>query len=168
MEGSEFKRRFLGYGGLIYRYAFAVTGDREDAQDIVQEVYEKLWKMREMLTAVENDEAYVVSVARNSSLDRLRKRSRHRTTTLSAAMEPGDEGEMLNRLEAMEELRHMERLLSTLPENQQMAIRLRHFAGQPLSEIAEAMQLTEINVRQLLSRGRKTLKEKMKKYVYGE
>jgi RNA polymerase sigma-70 factor (ECF subfamily) len=49
-----------------------------------------------------------------------------------------------------------------------MAIRLRHFAGQPLSEIAEAMQLTEINVRQLLSRGRKTLKEKMKKYVYGE
>ena len=124
--------------------------------------------MREMLTAVENDEAYVVSVARNSSLDRLRKRSRHRTTTLSAAMEPGDEGEMLNRLEAMEELRHMERLLSTLPENQQMAIRLRHFAGQPLSEIAEAMQLTEINVRQLLSRGRKTLKEKMKKYVYGE
>ena len=168
MGGGEFKQRFLRFSGLVFRYAFAVTGDRQDAEDIVQEVFEKLWKMREMLTVVENDEAYVVSIARNSSLDRLRKHSRHRMTTLTPAMEPGDDGEVLSRLEAKEQLQALEQMLTTLPANQQTVIRLRHFANQPFPEIATAMQLTEMNVRQLLSRARRTLKEKMKKYEYGE
>ena len=60
----------------------------------------------------------------------------------------------MSRLEAREQLHHLERMLTTLPVNQQTAIRLRHFAGQPLQEVATAMQLTEMNVRQLLSRAR--------------
>ncbi len=168
MEGSEFKQRFLRYSGQIFRYAFAVTGDRQEAEDIVQDVFEKLWKMREMLTVVENDEAYVVSVARNRSLDRLRMIARRRTTTLTPAMEPGEVGDELSRLEAKDHLHSLERLLDTLPVNQQTAIRLRHFTGEPLPEIATAMQLTEVNVRQLLSRARRTLKDKMKEYEYGE
>jgi len=83
-------------------------------------------------------------------------------------MEPGDDGEVLSRLEAKEQLQHLEQMLTTLPANQQTVIRLRHFANQPFPEIATAMQLTEMNVRQLLSRARRTLKEKMKKYEYGE
>lgn len=168
MGGGEFKQRFLRFSGLVFRYAFAVTGDRQDAEDIVQDVFEKLWKIREMLTGVENDEAYVVSVARNSSLDRLRMQTRRRTTTLTPAMEPAEEGDEMSRLEAREQLHHLERMLTTLPVNQQTAIRLRHFAGQPLQEVAAAMQLTEMNVRQLLSRARRNLKEKMRKYEYGE
>lgn len=168
MEGGEFKQRFLAYSGLIYRYAIAVTGDRMDAEDIVQEVYEKLWKLRETLSMVENDEAYVVSVTRNCSLDHLRKKSRHRITAITPALEPEDDGEVLAGLEAKEQLQQVEQLLSTLPENQQRAICLRHYAGQPLSEIAAVMQLTEMNVRQLLSRARRNLKDKMKMYEYRE
>mgnify|MGYP000844608600 FL=1 len=86
MGGGEFKQRFLRFSGLVFRYAFAVTGDRQDAEDIVQDVFEKLWKIREMLTGVENDEAYVVSVARNSSLDRLRMQTRRRRWSLLRRM----------------------------------------------------------------------------------
>ena len=92
MEGGEFKQRFLGYSGLIFRYAIAVTGDRTDAEDIVQEVFEKLWKIRETMATIENDEAYVVSVARNCSLDHIRKQSRHRITALTPTMEAEDDG----------------------------------------------------------------------------
>jgi len=168
MEGGEFKNRFLGFSGLIFRYAFAITGDRTDAEDIVQEVYEKLWKIRETLAAIESDEAYVVSVTRNCSLDHLRKQSRYRITALTPTIEAIDNGGALTGLEAKEQLQQLEQILSTLPSNQQRAIRLRHYADQPLPEIAEAMQLTEMNVRQLLSRARRNLKEKMKKYEYGE
>jgi hypothetical protein len=59
MDGNEFKSRFLPYTNLIYKISFAITKDREDAEDVVQEVYEKLWKSRQSLSEVENDKCIV-------------------------------------------------------------------------------------------------------------
>ena len=39
MDGNEFKRRFLSFSELIFRYSFTITGDKEEAGDIVQEVF---------------------------------------------------------------------------------------------------------------------------------
>jgi RNA polymerase sigma-70 factor (ECF subfamily) len=47
MDGNEFKRRFLSFSELIFRYSYTITGDKEEAEDIVQEVFEKLWKIRD-------------------------------------------------------------------------------------------------------------------------
>ena len=65
MDGNEFKRRFLSFSELIFRYSFTITGDSVEAEDIVQEVFEKLWKIRDSLSAVKSDEAYILSVTRN-------------------------------------------------------------------------------------------------------
>lgn len=164
MKADEFKQRFLRFSEMIFRYAFALLGDQEDAEDIVQEVYEKLWEIRNTLSSVENDEAFVVTITRNRALDRIREQSRQRTTSITPSIDPGDDGQMLNRLEAKERLKLINILLDTLPANQQTAIRLRHFVGHSFTEIADIMQLTEVNVRQLLSRGRRALKEKMKNH----
>ncbi|HBT85023.1 MAG TPA: hypothetical protein DEB12_03855 [Porphyromonadaceae bacterium] len=56
MDGNEFKSRFLPFTKLIYKISFAITRDKEDAEDVVQEVFEKLWKSRDSLTSVLNVE----------------------------------------------------------------------------------------------------------------
>ncbi len=162
MNSDEFKRRFLAYHRLIYRISYAVSGNKDDAEDITQEVFEKLWRQRENLPKIQNDEAYIVSVTKNLALDRIR-RSRYRIIPLETENDVGA-GEMSERKsEEKEMLLNIEKLMRILPLTQQTVIRLRHFADLPISEIAETMQLTEVNIRQLLSRARKTIKEKMEK-----
>ena len=43
MSSEEFKKRFLSFHSLIYRMSYQILGNREDADDIAQEVYIKLW-----------------------------------------------------------------------------------------------------------------------------
>ncbi len=160
MEGNEFKKRFLPFNGLIYRISFAITCDRQEAEDIVQEVYEKLWKMRETLTTVQHDEAYIISIARNMALDRYRRKLSRKSISVSLLHDLLEEESADNSIEQREMLGNVENLLVTLPQPQQMAVRLRHFSDLPIPQVAEAMQLTQTNVRQLLSRARRTIKEK--------
>ena len=163
MDGNEFKRRFLSFSELIFRYSYTITGDKEEAEDIVQEVFEKLWKIRDTLSTVQNEEAYVLSVTKNMALDRFRAKSRRQMIALSSENDPGDDGVGEKIIEQKEMLQNIENLLCSLPSSQQMAVRLRHFADLSISQIAETMQQSELNVRQLLSRGRRTIKEKIQK-----
>jgi RNA polymerase sigma factor (sigma-70 family) len=87
MDGNEFKSRFLPYTNLIYKISFAITKDREDAEDVVQEVYEKLWKSRQSLSEVENDESFIVIMARNMALDRYRYKAKRQTSPLNNIVE---------------------------------------------------------------------------------
>lgn len=167
MDGNEFKHRFLSFNELIFRFSYTITGDKEEAEDIVQEVFEKLWKIRDTLSTVQNEEAYVLSITKNMALDRYRAKSRQQMIAITSANELNDDGLVEKRIEQKEMLQHIENLLCSLPSSQQMAVRLRHFADLSISQIAETMQQSELNVRQLLSRGRRTIKEKMQKlYEY--
>lgn len=160
MEGNEFKSRFLPFNGLIYRISFAITCDRQEAEDIVQEVYEKLWKIRETLAMVQHDEAYIISIARNMALDRYRRKLSRKSISVSSLHDLLEEESADNSIEQREMLGNVENLLATFPQPQQMAMRLRHYSDLPIPQVAEAMQLTQTNVRQLLSRARRTIKEK--------
>jgi len=161
MDGNEFKRRFLPYNGLICIISYAITYDKQEAEDTVQDVFEKLWKIRGTLTTLQNDEAFIISIAKNMALDRYRRRQNRPSILLSTLPDTFGEELAENNIEQKELLGKVEDLLSTLPESQQMAMRLRHFSDLPIPQVAETMQVTQTNVRQLLSRARKTIKEKL-------
>ena len=46
MKSSDFKLLVLPYSSRLYRLAYSLLGSKEEAEDIVQEVYMKLWDMR--------------------------------------------------------------------------------------------------------------------------
>ena len=61
MDANDFKRKFLPYHRKLYRAAFHLMGNAQDAEDMVQEAYLKLWKRRDELpTDIANLEAYCV------------------------------------------------------------------------------------------------------------
>lgn len=163
MDGNEFKSRFLPFTKLIYNISFAITRDKEDAEDIVQEVFEKLWKSRDSLTSILNDEAYITTVAKNMALDRYRSKTKRNILPLTDVNEIHEDGFIDSKIEQREAMINVEKLICTLPDSQQMVIRLRHFGDLSIFQIADTMQLTQENVRQLLSRGRRTIKEKIEK-----
>lgn len=162
MEAETFKQRFLPFHPKLYRIALALVESPEDAEDILQEAYTRLWSKRASLEAVQNPEAFAITIVRNLCLDFLRSpRSNSRSEPLEAITLPSEDSPD-RQVEQRDQLRQVRRLIEELPPNQRQVIRLRGMEDCSLEEIAQITGFSDANVRTLLSRARKYIKEKLK------
>ena len=163
MEAETFKQRFLSFHPKLYRIALALVESPEDAEDILQEAYARLWSKRASLEAVQNPKAFAVTIVRNLCLAFLRS---PRTSSRSEPLETvilHCEDSPERQVETRDQLRQVVRLIQELPPNQQQVIRLRGMEDCSVEEIAEITGFSPANVRTLLSRARKYIKGKLKK-----
>ena len=163
MPASLFKQLLLPLYPRLQRVALRLLGNVEDAEDMVQEVYMKLWSKRDALPDVKDVEAYCVTLTRNMCIDRLRmaeadKADVDEVPTMLAATD--DVEAQVERHDAVEQV---QRIIGTLPEHQQQVITLRDMQDCSFEEIVEQTGLTAVNIRMLLSRARKTIRERLKK-----
>lgn len=163
MEAETFKQRFLPFHPKLYRIALALVESPEDAEDILQEAYTKLWSKRDSLEAVQQPEAFAVTIVRNLCLDFLRSpRTNSRSEPLETVILHCEDSPE-RQVETRDQLRQVVRLIQELPPNQQQVIRLRGMEDCSVEEIAEITGFSPANVRTLLSRARKYIKGKLKK-----
>ncbi len=163
MEAETFKQRFLSFHPKLYRIALALVESPEDAEDILQEAYTKLWSKRDSLEAVQQPEAFAVTIVRNLCLDFLRSpRTNSRSEPLETVILHCEDSPE-RQVETRDQLRQVVRLIQELPPNQQQVIRLRGMEDCSMEEIAEITGFSPANVRTLLSRARKYIKDKLKK-----
>ncbi|MDR1981059.1 MAG: sigma-70 family RNA polymerase sigma factor [Tannerellaceae bacterium] len=159
MDTDTFKQQFLPLHPRLYRTAFILTGNSRDAEDILQEAYCKLWEKRKELSHIRNPEAFCVTLVKHLCLDFIRSSGQDRKSepvdTVSLPAEESPEAEIIGQ----DQIRQMQQLINRLPENQQQVIRLRGFNDCSLEEIEEITGLSAVNVRVLLSRARKTIRE---------
>ncbi len=163
MPASLFKQLLLPLYPRLQRVALRLLGNAEDAEDMVQEVYMKLWNKRDALPDVKDVEAYCVTLTKNMCIDRLRmaemeKADVDEVPTMLAATD--DVEAQVERHDAVEQVKQ---IIETLPEHQQQVITLRDMEDCSFEEIAEQTGLTAVNIRMLLSRARKTIRERFKK-----
>ena len=169
MDVDSFKRLFLPLHPKLFRIAYALVENKADAEDILQDAYYKLWSRREELANVLNPEAFCVTLVKNLCLDYLRspRANRHdedvaEAVTLSTDSSPDKELEMQDKVE------HIRYLISRLPENQRQVIRLRVIDDCSMDEIEQITGLNAVNIRVLLSRARKIIREQFDKYYAHE
>ena len=169
MNKETFKQTYLPLSASMYRTAYRILGNPEDAEDMVQEAYMRLWDKRDELAHIESAEAYAVTLVKHLCLDQLRRNSRQAATcapedvTLAAEDSPG------MRAEAHDETDCLRRLIGRLPANQRQVMWLRDIDGCSYDEIAKATGLSDVNIRVLLSRARKMIREQYKRICdYGQ
>lgn len=161
MDVARFKNKYMGSPQKLYYVAYRLLENEADAQDAVQETYTRLWGKRAELESVENGEAYAIMMLRNLCIDQLRMRNVHTSESISSVEYKlsDNEDSSHRQLENREELGEVERALQTLPLLQQEVMRMRHWCDLSIEEIERSTGLTAVNVRVLLSRGRKKIKE---------
>lgn len=149
----------------LFRIAYALVENKADAKDILQDAYYKLWSRRNELTDIQNPEAFCVTLVKNLCLDFLRSPRANRrdadvteAVTLSTASSPDEE---LERQDKVQQIRH---LIDRLPENQRQVLRLRGIEDCSMDEIEQITGLSAVNIRVLLSRARKIIREQLEKY----
>ena len=161
-EPSDDAALFDRYGQTIFAYVRLHTASREDAEDVVLEVFTAALENDNLAAiAVEEQLAWLRRVAHNKLVDSYRHIKRHPITSLEPFTEilTNDERETpeatLLRREAYEQLHQYVNLLPTL---QQQILRLRFGDGLRLTEIAVLVNKREEAVRKLLSRTLTTLR----------
>ena len=163
MTAEEFKEQYLPYQQKLYRLAFRILESQNDAEDIVQEVYIKLWNKRNELGYVENKEAYSVTLVKNLCIDYIRSKSK-RMKQASVNVEVAEKRTLFEQISAKSDLELVKRLLAMLREQQQRVLNLCHTCGYTNEEIEKITGLSSVNVRVALSRGRSKIRELFKQH----
>lgn len=165
MTALEFKQRFLPHHRLLYRVAYRLTGNQQDAEDLVQDFYLKLWQRRDTLSAEAQNEAYLITMLRN--LFRDQQRLKHIATVSFDDVEvndPPDESQAS--YETRDEAMQMTELIARLPQKQRTIMQMHLEQESPYDEISQATGLSPGNLRVIVSRAKQTLKEQFKQLTH--
>jgi RNA polymerase sigma-70 factor (ECF subfamily) len=160
MDAAEFKEKVIPLSGKLFHFARLLLKDHAEAEDSVQEIFLKLWKMRNELAEYNNLEAFAMRVTRNWCLDRLKAKKPVYIESYSLGYELHSEVENpLRMLENTDQMTTIRKHMQTLPEQQQTIIRLRDMDGYEYEEIAAIMGMNVNAVRVNLSRARNSIRE---------
>ena len=160
MDANDFKRRFLPYHQKLYRVAFRLMGNAQDAEDMVQETYLKLWKKREELPPdIGNMEAYCVTLTKNLCYDALRAAHMEEEERTPEELNIAQDSDLFREVAARDEVNQVKRIIETLPKQQRQVIMMRDVNDCSMQEIEQATGLSAVNIRVLLSQTRKKIRE---------
>ena len=151
MEADEFDAFYALSFSRLVNQVYAMIGDREEAQDCVQEAFARAWSQRRRLDPSGSPEAWVRLTAYRLAVSRWRQVVRSRRSPDRALQPLGDQ---LPPDEARVELM---RALDQLPPAQRHALVLHHLCDMPVAEVAAVVSAPVGTVKARLSRGRVTL-----------
>ena len=158
MTRSRFESEARRLRPVLLRAAVSITGNVEDAADVVQEAFLKLWFMRDRLVEYASVDAPARVIVRNLSLNVLRKRhpSHSDIDLLSDIPYEETDKELSDKLSLA---------LESLPDTEQAVLRMKHLEGMETDEIAGLIQSTPGAVRSALSRARRHIRELYFRYL---
>lgn len=158
MNAERFQAEVLPHRERLLRTARKMLNDEADAQDAVQEVYLKLWQMREKLELYDSVEALAVTMVKNLCIDYIRKKGKSEPIdeSLYRQASPDDPYKQLE-VKSNDEL--IRAIVAQLPTLQQSILRMKDMEELELEEIAQITGSTNEAIRVNLSRARKKVRD---------
>lgn len=166
-EGNEqsFTELFYAYKDKLYAFILPIARSRETTEDILQDVFLKIWLRRKTLPEIDNFNAFIFRVCYNHTINQLRRMSREtlirmesdqraNKTTVSAE----DEFSYKHFRESLADI------VSKLPPQQKTIYRLSKEESLRQEEIARQLDISVSTVKNHLSRALKTIRETLAKY----
>ena len=155
---AQYIEFFSEHRDTLYRLTFNICGDSIEAEDIVQDVFERVWRARDKVLSSSHPKAYICRIAHNLAIDRERTRRRRQTFSVNEEITTND---ISISAELSDITSITQRAIASLPEKQRVAIHLRDVEGYEIEEIAEVLECDSTSVRMNLSRARKSIRERI-------
>ena len=152
MNAEQFNTCVDMHSDALYRFALKNLKDEDEAKEIVQSTFEKMW-MRRKDVDFDRSRSYLFTAAYHGMVDYWRRNKR--MTQISENMEATVES---NSREYKGLKQILDNALAKLPEIQRTVILLRDYEGYSYDEIGEITNLNESQVKVYIFRGRQTLK----------
>jgi RNA polymerase sigma-70 factor (ECF subfamily) len=158
-----FKKEIIPLKQKLYRYARSYLKDETQAEDIVQEVFLKLWDKRNDFSRINNIEAWSMTITKNMVLDKIRAKRSYSMDPQEMKINEYDSETPDLIIERAEIRTDIRRMIETLPDKQREVIILREIEGYSYQKIGEIMGIDQNLVRVTLFRARDNLRKKILK-----
>lgn len=156
---EAFEQIYRGFSGLVYNTAFRITGNREDAREVTQDVFMTVYQKLNSFRFRSSLKTWIYRVAVNLSINRVRKMSRESGRSVEfddgldyQASAHGVQPQVLHTTQE-----DAQTLLNVLNEDQRACITLRSIQGLSYEEIAETLKININTVRSRIKRAREKL-----------
>ena len=164
-DSAAFEQLVTRYEKLVYSVAFRMTNNREDALDLSQETFVKVWKSLAFFKFESAFSTWIYRIAGNVCLDFLRRQKRVRSLTVSDEEVqldlPDDSQDPARMVIEQAEQQAVSNALASLEPEYRAALTLRAVAGLSYQEIAEALDIQPGTVKSRINRGRERLRKKL-------
>lgn len=167
MTESEFLNIVLPFKDKVFRLAKRLLVSNEEAEDATQEILLKLWNKKEQIQDYKNVEAFSMTMIKNFCLDKLKSKHAQNLKIVHSNYQDNNVS-LQKQVELNDSLSWVSKIMEELPEQQKIILQLRDIEQYDFNEISEMLDMNETAIRVALSRGRKTIREKLTKtHSYG-
>lgn len=163
-DETAFDALFRAWYTPLVRYAYRFTeGDQDEAEELVQEAFVKLWKQRDSLDLQHSVKAYLYRMVHNQALNRLRTQriheryTQHQTRQMAQEYEsPKDDPELQQRYR---------KVLDALPDQCRHVFELSRFEALKYREIAEQLGISIKTVETHMGKALRILRQELAEYL---
>jgi len=164
---EEFRRVVNNNMNRVYSIALKITADKDDASDITQDTFVKLWEKRKSLRSSENIEGYITKIVINKSYDMIRRRKRQGGFTndrdLFVNLISDDEADREMNYNEIAEVIKM--LCNGLSPRQKLVFTLVEIEQMSHDEVRVATGMTKNSIKSNLSHAKQKVEAGLKKYL---
>ena len=168
---AAFEALYDRYSSTLYALLLRILNNPEDAQEVLQESFVKVWTSARMFDAERGSEvAWLISIARSKGIDRLRSRKIRSDRENDAGREISIHSSFVEKTTGAEvamrsqESTAVRSALAELPDAQWIALELAYFEGLSQSEIAERLNEPLGTIKTRMQLGMKKLRERLKAF----
>jgi RNA polymerase sigma-70 factor (ECF subfamily) len=172
-SGDEFIYKYVydQYSRMVYSVCFRMTGNNEDAEEVTQDVFIKVFNSINSFRADSKLSTWIYQITVNTSLNRLRRKKAMNFLSLNFWDDEKGEKEMAadnmtprDEIEKSEIQKIVQDAINMLPSKQKTAIVLSRYEELPYKEIAKIMGVSLSSVESLLFRAKENLAKKLIRY----
>jgi len=156
---AEFEGLFRQHFRPLCGFALGYVKDADQAEDIVQELFARLWQDREALSIQVSVKSYLFTAVRNRCLNALVVKKRMRP--LDEEVHDAAEGDGRNEDELTERAARVQAVIEGLPTERRKIFRLSRNEGLKYQEIAEKLEISVKTVENQMGKALKTLREEL-------
>ncbi|MEZ4911432.1 MAG: RNA polymerase sigma-70 factor [Saprospiraceae bacterium] len=164
MSRVEFKKLFMQYYNVLCNYSFKYTKDLQISEDLVQEIFVKLWNDKITIDSEKNTRNYLFTIVQRKSLEYLRTEKRHQEILSLGVFD--EKGEIDNEIDMeMEYFNKMNKIyvsIRQLPPKCSEIFVLSKIDGLPYTQIAKELNISVKTVENQISKAYKLLREMLK------
>lgn len=159
MNKKEYNNIVFELKDKVFRFARTLLNNSDEAEDITQDIFERLWLKREKASDYNNVESYVIQSTRNLCYDHIK----HRKVVLKSESEIKHTSSYVSKEEDEPNnyMGQIKKVIELLPKKQKTIMHLRDIEGYDFDEISEIMGIDVNAIRVNLSRARKAVKEEL-------